>query len=33
VERIKAISGVDFPVINGERCSGDPASITASKKY
>ena len=30
VERVKAISGVDFPVINGERRAGDPASVTAS---
>jgi UDP-glucose 4-epimerase len=30
VERVKAISGVDFPVINGERRSGDPACVTAS---
>ena len=30
VERVKAISGVDFPVISGERRAGDPASVTAS---
>jgi len=30
IERVKAISGVDFPVINGERRSGDPACVTAS---
>jgi UDP-glucose 4-epimerase len=30
VERVKAISGVDFPVVNGERRPGDPACVTAS---
>jgi len=30
IERVKAISGVDFPVINGERRSGDPACVKAS---
>ena len=30
VERVKVISGVDFPVISGERRAGDPASVTAS---
>ncbi len=30
VERVKAISGVDFPVISGERRAGDPACVTAS---
>jgi UDP-glucose 4-epimerase len=30
VERVKAISGVDFSVISGERRAGDPASVTAS---
>ena len=30
VERVKAISGVDFPVISSERRAGDPASVTAS---
>ena len=30
VEKVKAISGVDFPVVSGERRSGDPASVTAS---
>ncbi|MEI6330029.1 MAG: UDP-glucose 4-epimerase GalE [Pseudanabaena sp. ELA645] len=30
VERVKAISGVDFPVVNGERRAGDPACVTAS---
>jgi UDP-glucose 4-epimerase len=30
VERVKAISGVDFPVFNGERRPGDPACVTAS---
>jgi UDP-glucose 4-epimerase len=30
VERVKAISGVDFPVISGERRAGDLACVTAS---
>jgi UDP-glucose 4-epimerase len=30
IERMKAISGVDFPVIDGERRAGDPACVTAS---
>jgi UDP-glucose 4-epimerase len=30
VERVKAISGVDFPVINGELRDGDPACVTTS---
>jgi UDP-glucose 4-epimerase len=29
VERVKAISGVDFPVIEAERRPGDPACVTA----
>lgn len=30
IERVKALSGVDFPVINVERRLGDPACVTAS---
>ena len=30
IERVKAISGVDFPVINVDRRLGDPACVTAS---
>ncbi|ABA20671.1 UDP-galactose 4-epimerase [Trichormus variabilis ATCC 29413] len=29
IERVKAISGVDFPVIEAERRSGDPVCVTA----
>ncbi|MBD2163707.1 UDP-glucose 4-epimerase GalE [Calothrix sp. FACHB-156] len=29
IERVKAISGVDFPVIEAERRPGDPACVTA----
>ncbi len=32
IERMKAISGIDFPVIDGDRRSGDPACVTASIK-
>jgi UDP-glucose 4-epimerase len=30
IERVKAISGVDFPIVETERRSGDPACVTAS---
>ncbi|MDM9383299.1 UDP-glucose 4-epimerase GalE [Chlorogloeopsis sp. ULAP01] len=29
IERVKAISGVDFPVVESDRRSGDPACVTA----
>jgi UDP-glucose 4-epimerase len=29
IERVKAISGIDFPVIEAERRAGDPACVTA----
>ncbi|AFY32521.1 UDP-glucose 4-epimerase GalE [Calothrix sp. PCC 7507] len=32
IERVKAISGVDFPVIKAERRPGDPACVTACAK-
>jgi UDP-glucose 4-epimerase len=30
IERVKAISGVDFPVLETDRRTGDPACVTAS---